>query len=441
MSKNSTLEEIVELIKNKKFDDALKNIKSFIKFNPHNPKAFNLLGIIELQLNQYENCIKTFNKAIDLDPNYFEAQNNLGNAFMGLGKFNDAVGCYKKVLKINPDYAAGYNNIASAFNDLGNYEDAIINYSHALKLDPNLTMAKGNIIQALSFHSPTNTELNIFTKSNNTLQNIKIPESLNDELSDKSVISFYESCKQISDDNFKEFNYNLTQIWRRSNFNLGCKRHFEIFDNYKVIPEYCFGCFKVQIELSSIIDLFKLYLIFDKLNLSKNNSKKTMVELRPIASGCYKGIIYCFGIEDAEEIYSKLEKILLNKIIRKYQMIIKRGCTEFGIEHPNYKIINKQSEKFMNYNTDWKKKENIIDNTSLKIQRQKNIKHSKSINGVTLSDVLIMRNWLYYAKLIGDEDYKKLDLNIAASKYLDFELSKQTSFREKEFKKYKNSYN
>ena len=166
-----------------------------------------------------------------------------------------------------------------------------------------------------------------------------------------------------------------------------------------------------------------------------------MVELRPIASGCYKGIIYCYGIEDAEEIYSKLEKILLNKIIRKYQMIIKRGCTEFGIEHPNYKIINKQSEKFMNYNTDWKKKENIIDNTSLKIQRQKNIKHSKSINGVTLSDVLIMRNWLYYAKLIGDEDYKKLDLNIAASKYLDFELSKQTSFREKEFKKYKNSYN
>ena len=59
-----------------------------------------------------------------------------------------------------------------------------------------------------------------------------------------------------------------------------------------------------------------------------------------------------------------------------------------------------------------------------------------------MSDVLIMRNWLYYAKLIGDEDYKKLDLNIAASKYLDFELSKQIPFfREKEFKKYKNSYN
>ena len=52
-----------------------------------------------------------------------------------------------------------------------------------------------------------------------------------------------------------------------------------------------------------------------------------------------------------------------------------------------------------------------------------------------------MKNWLYYAKLIGDEDYKKLDLNIAVSKYLDFELSKQTSFREKEFKKYKKSYN
>ena len=88
------------------------------------------------------------------------------------------------------------------------------------------------------------------------MQNIKIPENLNDELSDKSAISFYESCKQISDDNFKEFNYNLTQIWRRSNFNLGCKRRTKYLIYYKTYLSIVL-VLKVQIELSLIIDLFK----------------------------------------------------------------------------------------------------------------------------------------------------------------------------------------
>ena len=49
----------------------------------------------------------------------------------------------------------------------------------------------------------------------------------------------------------------------------------------------------VQIELKSIIDLIKLYFILDKLNLSKNNSRKCMIELRENATGTYKGLIYC----------------------------------------------------------------------------------------------------------------------------------------------------
>ena len=76
---------------------------------------------------------------------------------------------------------------------------------------------------------------------------------------------FYKKCKEILDRNLKDFDFHLSQIWRSNTINLGCNRHFEIFDKFKVIPEYCFGCFKVQIELKSIIDLIKLYFVFDKL--------------------------------------------------------------------------------------------------------------------------------------------------------------------------------
>ncbi len=52
----------------------------------------------------------------------------------------------------------------------------------------------------------------------------------------------------------------------------------------------------------------------------------------------------------------------------------------------------------MKYNKDWKEKEKLID-----IDRsEKNIVNKKklqeSLHGINLSDVLIIRNWLGYAK-------------------------------------------
>ena len=68
-----------------------------------------------------------------------------------------------------------------------------------------------------------------------------------------------------------------------------CDRHFDVFNQFKIIPQYCFGCYKVQVELKSILDFLRLYFIFDDIDLAENNSRKCMIELRTIASGTYKG--------------------------------------------------------------------------------------------------------------------------------------------------------
>ena len=84
------------------------------------------------------------------------------------------------------------------------------------------------------------------------------------------------------------------------------KRHKLIFDQHKVIPEFCFQCYKVQVEVNSIIELIKLFLVFNYLKLENNNARKCMIELRNNASGFYKGLIYCLGLNEAEEISKKL---------------------------------------------------------------------------------------------------------------------------------------
>ena len=429
--KNQKIKEAIELINKKSYKKALECLKIIINEKNDNPKILNLYGIVQLQLNQLTEAINSFERTILLDKKFIQGYNNLGNVYVKSGKFQKAVEMYNKVLTLKPDYPAGFNNLASAQSDLGELEDSIKNYENALKHDPNYVSAKNNIIQVLTFYSPKNASKNIFTKSNAELQQIEIPYKESNEISDEDVIFFYKKCKEIVDRNFKDFDFHLSQIWRSNTINLGCNRHFEIFDKFKVIPEYCFGCFKVQIELKSIIDLIKLYFVFDKLNLRKNNSRKCMIELRENATGTYKGLIYCSGIDEANLIYEQLSRILDEKIKREIKVGVKRGCTEYGIEYPEYKIIDKDSKDFMLYNNDWKEKEDIIDSNTIKYAREKSINRKPTISGVTLNDILIMKNWIYYAKKIGDVDYKQLDENIFASSHIENQTSKKLKYVKK----------
>ena len=87
----------------------------------------------------------------------------------------------------------------------------------------------------------------------------------------------------------------------------------------------------------------------------------------------------------------------------------------------------------MKYNEEWKEKENLIDNK----RSEKNIFDKKtlqkSLKGVSVSDVLIMRNWLGYAKRIGDLSYKNIINDMTMHPLIEKELSSQLLKRSKEF--------
>ena len=65
-----------------------------------------------------------------------------------------------------------------------------------------------------------------------------------------------------------------------------------IFNDYKIIPDFCFRCYKFQVETSSLIGLIKVFILFNQIQLDNNNIRKCMTELRPNIKGFYKGLIY-----------------------------------------------------------------------------------------------------------------------------------------------------
>ena len=182
--------------------------------------------------------------------------------------------------------------------------------------------------------------------------------------------------------------------------------------------------------------MIKLYFVFDNLNLKNDNTRKCMIELRPNISGSYKGYIYCSSLDEANKICYQVDKTLKKKIEKSIPVSVKRGCSEFGISYPEYKKINEANSKLMKYNKDWKEKEKLID-----IDRsEKNIVNKKklqeSLHGINLSDVLIIRNWLGYAKKIGDLSYKNIVDDITIQPIIEKKLTDQFLERSKQFNSY-----
>ena len=139
-----------------------------------------------------------------------------------------------------------------------------------------------------------------------------------------------------------------------------------------------------------------------------------MIELRPNIPGKYKGLIYCQSLEEAEEVSKNLLFITKNNLNKKIVLNIKRGCSEFSIKFPKYNNLKKD---IMNYDANSKKYEDKFDKENIELGL--NIKTRSTIKGITLYDALVIRNWLAYAKIIGDDTYKLISDKVFYSKTIE----------------------
>lgn len=186
----------------------------------------------------------------------------------------------------------------------------------------------------------------------------------------------------------------------------GCLRHMAIFNNFNIIPKYCFDCFKILIIPNTVIELFKLMVVFEKLKLSNDNSRKCMIECRDEIAGTYKGYIYCRNIKEGNDIVKNLEKIVPDDIANNISVTLKRGCSEFSLAYPEFSKINKTTA-IMPYKNEWQKTEELADQ-KLQIKIPPPASDTFNHPGYTTQDAQIMLIWLQYAATIGDLSYLQI---------------------------------
>ena len=419
------IDKIINLYKQKNFREALILSNKVIEKDKNIPFLLNLNGLINLSLEKWQNAIFAFKKALDTDDKFVEAYNNIGVAYSHIGDDKKAVDNYTLAIRLKKDYANGYNNLASHYDDLGQYSEAIINYNYALKFNPENLNAQNNLIHVLNYFNPKKSDDNSIVKANFLIKNIKTDMLISKHISDLSLFEYLTKCNQILKKNIKNLSFFDSQIHRRNGYDLNCNRHHKAFNKFNIIPKYCFSCFKIQIELTTVSNLIRLFFIFDQLRLPKDNIRKCFIELRSGIPGTYKGLIYCSSVEEAESVFEIVKLYMQKLMLDNFDIKIKRGCTEFDLAFPGYKEVDDLNK--IVYDEGWKKKEELIDHEISNGSKKGKKVFNRSLSGTCLGDILIINNWLNYAKLINDKSYKKITDEIFFSEYIFQAVKKRNS--------------
>ena len=395
---NHQLNNLLKYYQSGRYIDAEKLSLSITKKFPKHTFAWKVLGTVLKKTGRINEALFANQKSVQLEPMNMETNFNLGNTLQELGRLEEAETCYRKAISIKPNYAEAHNNLGVTLQRIGRLEEAMNTFIKIIELNPNLSKSHINLVELLTIYDPQEEVSHPIVKIAQEIKETNLKDKTLNVISSDKVIKIIRKSSNI----IKRYNIrlgtHLSQVYRRNSIDLNCKRHKAIFNKFNIIPKFCFGCYKVQVEPRSILELIKLLVVFDQIKLDKNNTRKCIIEMRQEVSGFYKGLIYCTGLEEAYQVANYLEKVVEEKISSELSVMIKRGCSEYPVSFPDYKEINKSGPQLMSYNEDWKSIEKNHDS----LNPMKSNKIIPTLSGVNLHDILIIQNWIDYAKGIGD---------------------------------------
>ena len=119
MSEN-LINTIFNLIKRKKYNEALKLLNNFSDKDPNSNLVYKMKGLIYLNKKDWKNSLLNYQK-IPIKNVNFEISNNMGVALYKLGKFSEASIKFQEAINNNNSYLSAYENFCTTNKLLGNY--------------------------------------------------------------------------------------------------------------------------------------------------------------------------------------------------------------------------------------------------------------------------------------------------------------------------------
>jgi tetratricopeptide (TPR) repeat protein len=117
-------------------DRARTLIEETVQRDPSLKVAYNNLGNLYYQQQQYQQAIVMYERALQLDPDYAKARNNLGSTYLRLAMDDRALTELHKALEADSAYGLAYYNLACVYARAGDSTTAAQYLQQAIALEP-----------------------------------------------------------------------------------------------------------------------------------------------------------------------------------------------------------------------------------------------------------------------------------------------------------------
>ena len=128
-----------------RLDLAAASYEKVLLAAPQHVDALRLLGLIALQVGDFEKAISLIKRSLALNPSNAWAHNNLGIAYQSQGHHAAARDCYLKSLELAPDIGDTHNRLGFLLHLAGRYAEARASYQRALVLGSDVAEVHLNI--------------------------------------------------------------------------------------------------------------------------------------------------------------------------------------------------------------------------------------------------------------------------------------------------------
>lgn len=115
---------------------AVVHLNRAVEIAPDYATAWNNLGTIAYQTQQYERAEACFRKALDADPTLFEPLVNLGGVLINLHKLDDAWKYNVAAVIARPNDALANSQLGMTYFDMGSLDLAEKQFRKAIEIDP-----------------------------------------------------------------------------------------------------------------------------------------------------------------------------------------------------------------------------------------------------------------------------------------------------------------
>jgi tetratricopeptide (TPR) repeat protein len=134
MFANKTHEKAHELLKERKFEEALEFFNRALSESPGHPDILSDRGVNYIHLGDKENALNDFEEAIEMQPDYGFRYAARAYARDYFGDTENAILDYEKALELDPEDAVSYNNLGLLQEKLGYKKQAEESFNRADEL-------------------------------------------------------------------------------------------------------------------------------------------------------------------------------------------------------------------------------------------------------------------------------------------------------------------